>query len=362
MAGGNKIVQAKLKGDIISLPVYTGVLILRGQMVSINSAGFAVPANDTSGDIFAGIAEQGNTAAEASSSGKVDVKVRRKGIFKMRLETTKAAPTLVGSLVYVADVQTATNDEEVDIASLVTNEVLVGMIVKHGTDAQAAAGTSTKDIWVDILGCAMTVFDATYLGLTDAASHATDSGTELIGVEENLGWGATPTLQDVLEMLLLNNEIPIKIADFTEEDGTILTITADGTIGFKQLTNEEVILQVAAAEVFSVTIGLPSNADGAKDMTLSLMVQKNGADADDATIDLEAFAIATGAAALSSSDAYAGSAKAIVDNLNLQILDFTIANAQLPATPRTITFNLIPAGTDEIYIYGACLKYSKKFA
>jgi len=121
-------------------------------------------------------------------------------------------------------------------------------------------------------------------------------------------------------------------------------------------------LQVTAAEIVSITIGLPDDVDGTADMTLSLMFGKNGGDADDATIDLEAFAIATGAAALSSTDAYAGSPIAIVDNLLLQILDFTIANASLPAATRTITLSLIPVGTDELYIYGASLKYTRTLA
>ena len=365
MAGGNKgdQLQVKIKGNILSHPVAASALILRGCMVNVKATGFAALASDTISESFAGISEEGNTVAQAVANGTKNVRCRRRGIFKMKLNAAVAAPTLVGSLVYVHTPQSASVDELIGLTGAVSNHVLVGKIVKHGTDAQAIAGTSTADVWVDVMGAQHTVLgDATYNTKTSLAAHTTGAGAELVGVEENLGWGATPTLQDALELMLANGQIAIPITAFTEEDGTILTVTADATMGFKQLTNEEVILQVTDAEIFSVTLGLPSDADGTADMTLSLIIAKNGTDADDATMDLEAFAIATGAAALSSSDAYAGAAKAIANNVNLQVLDFTIANAQLPAAPRTITFNLIPVGTDELYVYGASLKYQKTLA
>lgn len=365
MAGGHKgnQLQVKIRGNILSYPVEASSLILRGCMINVKATGFAALAGDTGSEVFAGIAEEGWTAAEAATKGTKNVRVRRRGIFKMKLSVAAAAPTLVGQLVYVHTTQTASVDELVGLTANVTNHVLVGVIVKHGTDAQGILGTSTADVWVDALGAAHTVLgDATYPQLTNLASHTAAKGAELVGVEENMGFGATPTLQDALEAILLNGEIAIPITAFTEEDGTILTITADATIGFKQVGNEELVLQVAAAEVFGTTIGLPDTADGSADMTLDLVVVKNGTDADDATINLEAFAAATGAAINSAVDAYAGAAKAIVDDTNIQVLSFTLLAASLPAAARTLTMLFTPAGSDEIYILGANLKYKKNLA
>lgn len=364
MAGGNKgaLFQTKRKGDILSHPVYAGETIYRGCMINIGTHGFAKLGSDTASEIFAGMAEEAFTAAQCVTSGAKNVRVRRRGIFKMKLATTAAAPTLVGSLVYVDTKQTSSVDELVDIAANVTNKILVGLIAKHGTDAQAIAGTNTIDVWVDILGTAMTVYDATYASIATLAAYTTGDGAQDVGVEDSTGYGTSKTVQDALEAVIANGQIAIPITAFTEEDGTILTKTADATIGFKQVGNEEVVLQVAAAETFAVVIGLPDDVNGAADMTLDLVVVKNGTDADDATMNLEAFAAATGAAINSGADAYAGAAKAIVDNVNIQVLSYTLANAQLPTAARTLTAIFTPAGSDEIYILGAALKYTRTLA
>jgi len=229
MAGGNKGngLQVKLRGNILSHPVEASSLILRGCMVNTKATGFAALASDTGSEVFAGIAEESFTVADSPTKGIKNVRVRRRGIFKMKLSTTGAAPTLVGQLIYVHTTQTASVDELVGLTAKVSNHVLVGKIVKHGTDAQGIAGTATADVWVDVMGAAHTVLgDATYPTLTNLASHTVAEGAELVGVQENIGFGATPTLQDALEKLIANGQIPIPITAFTEEDGTALTKTA----------------------------------------------------------------------------------------------------------------------------------------
>jgi hypothetical protein len=107
-------------GEIVSFKVASATTIPEGAIVSINAAGFAVNGTDAANDVFVGIADE--TVANPSG-GTLEVKVRRKGIYTFKFDGS-AAQADVNTLVYIKD------NETVDIAGDLTNDVLVGRIVR----------------------------------------------------------------------------------------------------------------------------------------------------------------------------------------------------------------------------------------
>lgn len=172
MAGGNmgNALQAKLKGDILSFLVKSGAVIYGGAPVAIDSTGYAVMAADTATHKFVGMAEEGNTAAEASGNGIVSVKVRRRGIFRMKFYNAGAQITDVGKLVGMHSVQGAAGgaDYMVELFASTSNGVAVGVVVKY---------ESVNYVWVDILPWAgfISASDlAAHLLVSDMTAHLVD--------------------------------------------------------------------------------------------------------------------------------------------------------------------------------------------
>lgn len=122
----------KIVGDVIELPVYTGVHIYAGGFVCVNTGhGYAIPGADASGNLCMGIAESeaDNTLGD---SGDITVRVRRTGVFLMA--ATSIAITSQGVVMYVVDDQTF--DETTP-----GNSVKAGVLVKY---VSATSG------WIDI--------------------------------------------------------------------------------------------------------------------------------------------------------------------------------------------------------------------
>jgi hypothetical protein len=110
-------------GDVIELPVYTGVHIYAGGFVCVQpSHGYAIPGADTLNNICMGIAESeaDNTNGD---SGDIVVRVRRKGVFRMA--ASSIAITSHGVKMYLVDAQTF---DEGDPGQAVECGVLVGFI------------------------------------------------------------------------------------------------------------------------------------------------------------------------------------------------------------------------------------------
>jgi len=129
MAGGNKEVSVKLKGDIVALPVAADEEIFRGTCVCINTDGYAVAGDDAAGLVFAGIAEE--HVKNDGDAGDKWIRVRTRGDFEMLLEEEKTVPSMNGVAVYLATKQTATADETVNTADKTDNDVLIGYVVEH---------------------------------------------------------------------------------------------------------------------------------------------------------------------------------------------------------------------------------------
>lgn len=107
----------------------SGTQIYKGALVCVNASGYLVPAADTAGYKFAGIAYE--NVLNAGSDGDYSCRVHTEGVFE--LTATSIEQKMVGQLMYV------TNDGCVDETS--TNYVTVGTLVEYKTNTSG---------WVDI--------------------------------------------------------------------------------------------------------------------------------------------------------------------------------------------------------------------
>lgn len=120
------------EGIELDYPVAAGAKIYAGSLVCVNADGFAVPAADTSGYVFVGVAlEQVDNSAGAN--GAKSLRVRREGVFEF--DAASITQAMVGDPMYVVD------DHTFDDAAGPTNDIKVGLLVKF---ASATKG------WIDI--------------------------------------------------------------------------------------------------------------------------------------------------------------------------------------------------------------------
>jgi len=91
------------EGLDLEIPVYRAVKIFAGSMVCINSAGYAVPAANASGNKFAGVAlHQADNSS--GSDGDINIIVRTEGVFEFA--ASSIAQTMIMDDMYVVDDQT----------------------------------------------------------------------------------------------------------------------------------------------------------------------------------------------------------------------------------------------------------------
>ncbi|OGR27567.1 MAG: hypothetical protein A2139_00420 [Desulfobacca sp. RBG_16_60_12] len=117
------------EGIEIEYPVAANTKIYAGSLVCISAAGYAVPAADTSGYRFAGVALE---QVDNSDGGK-NVRVRRAGVFEF--DAVSITQDMVGAAMY------ATDDHTFDDAAGLTNDIKVGLLVKY---------VSATKGWIDI--------------------------------------------------------------------------------------------------------------------------------------------------------------------------------------------------------------------
>lgn len=106
---------------ILPFPIAATTKIVEGALVSVNAAGYAVNATDTTGERVVGVASQeaDNTTGAA---GDIDAIVWTGGAHTF-VSGFSATIANVGDKVYAVDNQT------VDIAATTTNDILVGVVV-----------------------------------------------------------------------------------------------------------------------------------------------------------------------------------------------------------------------------------------
>lgn len=126
-------ISTKIRPDVLSYPVADNVLIYKGALVSLHS-GYLVPAADTAGDVFVGIADQhADNTVVGHAAGGISCMVQRDRV--ALLTTSGMAQSNVGATVYVLDSGT------VALTGGVTNHVAVGTIENF---------VSATQVWVSM--------------------------------------------------------------------------------------------------------------------------------------------------------------------------------------------------------------------
>jgi hypothetical protein len=120
------------EGIEIEFPVAAAARIFAGSLVCANAQGFAVPAADTAGLRFLGIALEQVDNGGGANGAKV-VRLRRTGVFEFNAASITQA--MVGDPMYIKD------DNTFDDAAGTTNDIKAGVLVKFVT--------TTKG-WIDI--------------------------------------------------------------------------------------------------------------------------------------------------------------------------------------------------------------------
>ncbi len=119
-------------GIEIEFPVAANTKIFAGSLVCANASGYAVPAADTAGLRFLGVAlEQVDNTGGANGAKKV--RLRRAGAFEF--DAASITQAMVGTSMYVVD------DHTIDDAAGPTNDIRVGILVKYVSDTKG---------WIDI--------------------------------------------------------------------------------------------------------------------------------------------------------------------------------------------------------------------
>lgn len=119
-------------GIEIDFPVAANIKIYAGSLVCVNTTGYAVPAADTAGLKFAGVAlEQADNTGGAN--GAKTVRLRRSGVFEF--DAASITQAMVGTAMYIVD------DHTMDDATGPTNDIRIGILVKYVADTIG---------WVDI--------------------------------------------------------------------------------------------------------------------------------------------------------------------------------------------------------------------
>jgi hypothetical protein len=120
------------EGIEVEYLVAANTKIYAGSLVCVNAAGYAVPAADTSGYRFAGVALEQVDNSSGSDGGK-NVRVRRAGVFEF--DAVSISQDMVGVAMYAAD------DHTFDDDAGPSNDIKVGLLVKY---------VSATKGWIDI--------------------------------------------------------------------------------------------------------------------------------------------------------------------------------------------------------------------
>jgi hypothetical protein len=119
-------------GIEIEFPVAGSTKIYAGSLVCTNTSGYAVPAADTAGLRFLGVAlEQADNTSGAN--GAKTLRLRRSGAFEF--DASSITQAMVGTAMYVVD------DHTMDDAAGPVNDIRIGILVKYVADTKG---------WVDI--------------------------------------------------------------------------------------------------------------------------------------------------------------------------------------------------------------------
>ncbi len=154
--------------------------------------------------------------------------------------------------------------------------------------------------------------------------------------------------------------VPIPLASFMLEDGTIMTKQTSTVVGHAQLSNKESVIMIpinAGTEAVNAVVPLPPDLDAGQDVKIHVLAGKS-ADNDALTLDAEAFFCAVGDVA--NADAQDTAAQTIVAGVSELV--FVCGNDGVLAPPSSLSIVLTQGGTndgDAVYIYSVWLEYIK---
>jgi hypothetical protein len=120
------------EGIEVEYPVAASAKIFAGSLVCVNANGYVVPAADTSGYRFVGVAMEQADNASGANGDKV-VRLRRFGVFEF--DAASITQAMVGEAMYAVD------DHTFDDAAGPTNDIKVGTLVRY---------VSATKGWIDI--------------------------------------------------------------------------------------------------------------------------------------------------------------------------------------------------------------------
>ena len=331
-------------GDYDDIPMLDDAIIFNNALVCYTAAGYAVPASDTAGLIFAGISCEYKDNTDGGNGGKT-IRVRKSGWFKI---TLGHAITIAnnGDNVFVAD------DNTVDIAANVTHDIFAGSI---------ASFIDTTSAWINIIPAIQQADVATHIADTTGAHAASAISTADAGgfTTQN---DAEGQLQEIYQDLKsAAHVITVPLTALLGEDGTVLTkFTAGATPGFQQLSNKEVVLTWdgnGTPGAVSVTIPFvdPAINDSA-DVVVHMFAKMAGA-TDTPVVAFEAYFNA------GDTDC-AGTDPEVTGGVTLTEYTMTIDADDVPAAPSALTLVITPTAgqmdTDELHVYALWLEVTRK--
>jgi len=127
------------QGDLLAVPVAAGETIYAGSLVASNGSGYAVPASDSAGLVFEGVAVERADNSDGSD-GDAEVVVRRRGRYRFDCQSALDQAAL-SAPAYAVDDHTVEADD-----SQVSSTVQVGVISKI-----AGSGECWIEVDADVL-------------------------------------------------------------------------------------------------------------------------------------------------------------------------------------------------------------------
>lgn len=342
------------EGVDLSIPVDDGDKIYAGAIVCVNAAGYAVVGADTAGLIFMGIArEQADNTSGAD--GAINVIVRRRGLFKMKLATAITIAN-VGDNVFIAD------DESVDLAGNVTNDIFVGIIASY---------IDTTHAWIDIEPAIRQADVATHIADTSAAHAASaisvaDAGkfTDKTEVEAALQeiYQHLKSAKGVIQIPMpVITDAGVALAAFSDGDSAVpgYCVTAKG-LGIRWNNH-------ATPGAVGTKVIVPPDMDVTSNAVLHILAAKTGATGADATKFTVAAYNNVKAAAYDADSTFGGDTSAMTGDAttkHVQEVTLTLALANLAAYPAAVELTIKPKdgtlGTDDVIMLAAWIEYKKK--
>lgn len=218
------------EGVEVPFDVLNAVVIYGGSHVCVNANGYAVPGADTAGLIYVGEALE-RVDNTLGSAGDKKVVVRRRGLVRMTFQTAISIAN-VGDNVFLYD------DDKVDLAGNVTNDIFCGIIAGY---------IDTTHAWVDIEPAIRQADVATHIADTSGA-HAASA----ISIADAGGFTAQTTVESALQEIY--PKAPVAIAD-PGASGAI-PVTKSGTVAITTAAAETRTLAIPGLAGIEIAISL----------------------------------------------------------------------------------------------------------